>query len=152
MFRAAVGAVATLGLAFAFLVVLLPDIISGAEAARTEDASEALNCSTGVSDTSCDLSLTDEHAYAGTTELTVTETSPGSGDRTSDSTVGTDRVTITVASLATSTAYQFDVDHRIVDPNVSAMLDGVMSRFGILIVLGLLGVMVFWIAKIVGAI
>ena len=152
MFIKAVGAILTLGLAFAFLALLLPDLVSGAETARTEDAAESLGCTTGVATPACDITLADEHAYADTTAMTVTETTPGAGDRTSGTTVGTDRVTLTVAGLsATSTPFTFDVDYKVVDAGVSTMLNGVLSRFGILLVLGLLGIMVFWIAKIVRA-
>ena len=153
MFLKAVGAILTLGLAFAFLAMLLPDIVSGAETARTENAAEALGCTTGAVTPACDITLMlGEHAYADTTAMTVTETTPGAGDRTPGTTVGANRVTLTVAGLsATSTPFTFDVDYKIVDANVSTMLNGVLSRFGILIVLGLLGVMVFWIAKITNA-
>ena len=153
MFLKAVGAILTLGMAFAVLAIMLPDIVTGAESARTENAAEVLGCTTGVAIPACDVNLTlGEHAYADTTAMTVTETSPGAGDRTAGTTVGVDRVTLTIASLsATSTPFIFDVDYKIVDPDVSTLLNSILSRFGILIVLGLLGVMVFWIAKIVGA-
>lgn len=152
MFNRAVGAILTLGLAFAFLAILLPDIVSGAESARTDDAAESLGCTTGVSTPSCNVTLSDEHAYADTTAMTVTETSPAAGDRTSGTTVAADRVTLGITGLsATSTAFTFDVDYKVVDAGVSTMLNGVLSRFGIIIVLGLLAVMVFWIAKIVKA-
>lgn len=152
MFNRAIGAILTLGIAFAFLALILPDIVSSAENARTDAAAEALGCTTGADEATCDLTLSEEHAYADTTALTVVETSPGAGDRTSNTTVGEDRVTLTVAGLsATSTPFTFDVDYSVVDPDISAMLNGVLSRFGILIVLGLLAVMVFWIGKIVNA-
>lgn len=145
----ALGAVLILGLAFAILAMLMQDLTSASEAARTEDASESDTCTTGAAESACSFQLDDEHAYATDTELTVTETSPGAGDVTGNSSLDPNRVTITVSSLATSTVYQFDVDHKIVDAGVSTLLNSVLSRFGLIVVVGLLGVLTFWIAKIV---
>lgn len=149
MMQKALGAVLILGLSFAILAMLMGDLVDASEAARTEDASEGLTCTTGAAESACDITLSDEHAYATETELTVTETSPGAGDVTGNSSLDPNRVTITVSSLATSTVYQFDVDHKIVDSGVSTLLNSVLSRFGLIVVVGLLGVLTFWIAKIV---
>ncbi len=149
MMLKALGAVLILGLSFAILAVLMQDLTSAAETARTEDATESDTCTTGAAESACSFNLNIEHAYATKTELAVTETSPGAGDVTGNSSLDPNRVTITVSSLATSTIYAFAVDHKIVGAGVSTLLNSVMSRFGLIVVVGLLGLLLFWIGKVV---
>ena len=51
--------------------------------------------------------------------MTVTETSPSSADRTTDTTVGADRVTLSLTGLAATTTYTFTVDYEKVDAQAS---------------------------------
>ena len=116
----------------------LPTIVPLAEDARTDDASEsALVCTTGAAATACSFTLAQIHEYNDTTQMTVTETAPGSVDRTANTTVASDRVTLTVASLATSTAYTFTTAYKIQAADISGPLNDLLRFLPLLIPLGL---------------
>ena len=111
--------------AFAFIIVIgiaaavLPTIASESETLRTEDVTETgLACSTGAA-TSCSITLAQAHAHGNTDHMVVTETSPASTTVTSQTSVGTNRETLTITGLAISTSYIFDVAYAIVDPSLT---------------------------------
>jgi len=70
-----------------------------------------LTCSTGVGETTCTITLLVAHETATCTNLTVTETSPGSGAKTCGG-VAADKTTVTVTGLTASTSYTFSVAYR----------------------------------------
>lgn len=138
------GAVIVIAVALPLLFAVLPDLMADADLARTEGAIVADGCSTVGVATSCELTLPVENAYSTMDGMAVTETSPGAGDKTAVSSLAADRVTLTVGSLATSTAFTFTVTHRIVDPDISGQANEALSRYGILIVMAVIGVILFW--------
>ena len=142
MIRNGIIAIVVLGLAFVMLAAALPEIVNQSETARTNPAQDsALACATG-SGTSCDVTITAAHAHRDTTDLTVTETSPGSVDRTSTSSLDSDLTTLTISGLTTGTSYLFTVDYSVVDPNISGSLNQLLVSFPLLLVVGLLAVIV----------
>ncbi len=138
-----------LGFGFVILAAALPDIVNRSETVRTNTTQETgKGCSTGVGQSSCDVTLIASHAYADTTAMVVTETSPGSADRTSNSSISaSDRVTVTVSGLSASTAYVFTIDYAIVDPSVSGPLGQLLASLPLLLVVGLVAVVAFTTAK-----
>ena len=107
-----------------------------------------MGCSTGVGQSSCDVTLASTHAYADTTAMTVTETSPGATDRTATSSLNaSDRTTLSVGGLSPSTAYGFTVDYAVVDSNVSGSLNQLLTSLPLLLVIGLLAIVAFAVAK-----
>lgn len=150
-----VGITAVIALWLGMMLVLgqLPTIVPLAEDARTDDATEvALVCTTGIADTSCAITLADIHEYNDTTQMTVTETAPGSGDRTSNTTVAADRVTLTIASLATSTAYTFTTAYKIQAADISGPLNDLLRFLPLLIPLGLVALVLIAVIRSLGLI
>ena len=118
MIGKAITTVVALGLLIITLLVMLPQISSIVEAARTDPSTETgLTCNTGAG-TSCTITLAAVHQYSDTTSMTVTETAPGATDRTSISTVATDRLDVTISPLTTATAYTFTVLYAIQAANL----------------------------------
>lgn len=148
---------ALIGVFVFFLVVILvmvslPAIASTSAAVRTDAAQDTgVNCTTGSGETSCTITLAAEHAWPDTTAMTVTETSPGSADRTSQSTVQSDRTMVLISGLTASTSYTFTVDYAVQASDVSDALNSLLVPLPLLIVLVALvavvaGVIVgFWI-------
>ena len=125
--------VATLAF-FPFFTELTHTIRAGA-------VSESLSCTTTTL-TTCDVTLTNAHPHGDVSHITVTETSPGSTTR-SATLNSNDRVTLTVAGLAVSTAYVFTVAAERVPANVSSELDDVLNLLpfilpGLILIMGLL--------------
>ena len=134
-----VGVVALTMLLFTILI-LFPDIVSLSETARTQAATSTPGC---TSDTAgvCTITLDSDHQYSTTTFMTVTETSPGSADRTSGTTVGSDRAILTVTGLNTTpTAYLFSVDYLERNALVSEATNEVLARIPLILVIGALAV------------
>lgn len=110
------------------VTVTLPAITAANEDVRTDSAQETgLSCSTGVGETTCTLTLAAAHAYPDTSGMVVTETSPGSTDRTSAATVQADRTMVALTGLTASTSYMFTVDYAVVATNVSSGLNAFLS-------------------------
>lgn len=128
-----------------FIALLLfsanSSVIEAVGLARSTGATESLNCSTGVGQTSCDVTLSSASAFSGMEYVTVTETSPGSVDRTSGSTLASDGVTLTVGGLVASTAYTFDVGYRHVRDGVPGPLNAAMQA-PLQVLIGFAGVLV----------
>ncbi len=135
---AAVG-ILVLALGLMALLVMFPEIVSLSESARTQAAQDvALGC---TSDTSgaCTITLTSAHEYSTPAFMTVTETSPGSVDRTAATTVGVNRITLGITGLDTSpTAYTFTVDYIERNALVSAGTNEFLSRLPLILVIGLM--------------
>ena len=102
----------------------IPWVLGTAEAARTQMAGETgLVCATGAGETTCSVSLAVPAAYADMTGATVTETAPGPGDRTGDSTMASSQTSIAVADLVENTSYTFDLVYPRVRSTVPGALD-----------------------------
>lgn len=147
------GLVAVIFLAFTAIVIaiFLGDIVTLSEGTRTDAAQEAgLTCTTGVGETTCTITLPAEHEYPDTTGLTVTETSPGAGDWTANTTVSTDRVTLTITGLTASTVYVFTANYLVLAPGISNVLNGFLRLLPVLVVLGGVGVVVAALARALG--
>ena len=133
--------VAALMFGVSILLALLPSIVNTNEATRTQSASDTgLSCSTAVGETSCEVTISTRHEYATNSQMTVSETSPSSVDRTATTTVATDRRTLTVAGLTQSTSYLFNVSYAEIADNVSEGLNDLMSLMPILLVIGFIAV------------
>ena len=155
--------VAMLVLAFPILVALglltmpILIVVGGiAHDLRTDAASDTPSCETALT-TSCSFALAQAHMHFDTSNMTVTETSPGSEDRTSASTLDRDdRVTVTVTGLTASTTYNFAVAYVVRGTNVSADMADALNWgppalfFGVLVVTGVAGVMALSAASSIG--
>mgnify|MGYP000873020758 CR=1 FL=1 len=99
----------------AFAIAFLPNVANLVNTARTDPIQQ-----TGLACTSdgagvCTITLANQHMHSDTSGMTVLETSPSSADRTVDTTVGSNRVTLTITGLAATTGYIFTVDYEKVD-------------------------------------
>ncbi len=99
-----------------FAIANIEPATSAVHAVRTDPSTVALACTTGVGDTECDVSLPRPAFDNTTTNLTVTESSPGAGSRSA--LIANNRTTVTVQTLSTSTAYTFNVAYVIPNPNM----------------------------------
>jgi len=138
--------------AFIAILALFGDIINASESARTDPATDSgLICTTGAAETSCQLTLTDEHQYAYTDQMTVLEISPGTQDRTAESTIDpVGRVTVTVASLATSTPYTFDVTYAVLAAGVSEGMGNMLGFMPVLLPMVLIASVLLGVAAMLG--
>lgn len=145
----AIGASLILVVMVWLITASLPAIASTVSGVRTDPASETgLMCTTGVGETSCTLTLAAEHGWADTSDMTVTETSPGSADRTAQTTVQSDRTMILVSGLSPSTSYTFTVQYVVVAAGISAELAGLLQFTPFIVGFG--GLVVVVAAVIVG--
>lgn len=120
-----------------------PQLVKDTQNLRTDPQADAgLACATGAH-TYCSVSLSSPSAYSGTNGMTVTETSPGSGDVTADTTVATDRETVTITDLAPATSYEFDIDYLKLNPDIPTPADGWLKAYPILGVLAVFGGVTF---------
>lgn len=138
-----------LGIAVAILLVLFlslalfPLFASLANKTRVTATSEGLSCITAAGETSCNLNLTDAHMHFDTTEMTVTETSPGSGDRTAGTVVRiSDRQQIAVSGLSGGTSYNFTVAYLKQATDVSDMMADVLNLAPVFFLFGPLALIV----------
>lgn len=127
------------------------------EAARTQNATATnLACTTGSSDTTCNITLPTQSQYSylgnftnasGTLVSggTVEQTSPTSADKTAASTIATDRVTITVSGLASSTSFLFTVNYLELASGVDQNTSNIMQYIPLLLVLGAVFVAMLWL-------
>jgi hypothetical protein len=134
-----------------FALAALPSIVSESEETRTQPAQDVgLMCATGALETSCAVTLTTPHQYATTAFMTVQETSPGSVDRTSTSSLAANRETVTVASLASGQAYVFTVDYMEKATNVSENLNDILRLMPLILIVGFV-VLVLVVAAMTGS-
>ena len=111
---------------------------------RTNDKTEtSLSCSTGAGETECDVTLESDHFWSpGNAGLVVTETSPSSVVRTSDSSASAN--VVTVAGLSGSTSYTFTVSYQIANTELVRMdLFGTMMDQGRMVMVGMLIAIMF---------
>lgn len=138
-YGSAVVGILTLGIGLMALLVMFPEIISLNESARTQTAQNVgIGC---TSDTSgaCTITLSSAHEYSTSAFMTVAETSPGSVDRTSGTTVAANRITLSITGLSTSpTAYTFTVDYTERNALLSVGANEFLSRLPLILVIGLI--------------
>ena len=122
------------------------------ETARSRAVQETnLSCNVPVDKTSCTFTLAEASQYTSTTQMTITETSPGSNvNRTNASSVGSDRKTITVTGLVASTNYLFTTDFKGVAAGVDNTTSQVMALLPLLIVFGVLIISMLWLLSSLG--
>jgi hypothetical protein len=142
MIRNGLIVVLMMGFGFIVLAVTLPDIMGHVEAARTNAATEIDVCTTNANG-DCVIGLSAAHANSDSAGLFITETSPGSGDRSSNGELQSNLQTINMSGLTALTAYTFTLDYLVVDANVSGSLNQLLTAFPILLVVGLLGLALF---------
>lgn len=133
------------------MLAILPDLTDINEETRTDPTTATgLACTTGVGETSCIITIPTNHQYSDTTQMTVTETSPSSVDRTSTTAVGSDRTSLSVSGLASSTSFLFDVDYREIAANVSAGLNDFLRQVPVFVVIGIFAVALLATVAVIG--
>ncbi len=107
-------------LCVAFGIAFLPNVADLANTARTDPTTQTGLVCTADSSGNCLITLSSPHMHADTSGMTVTETAPSSGDKTSTSTVGNpDRAEVTVSGLTSGVTYTFTVAYEKVDANAA---------------------------------
>lgn len=118
--------------------VFLPQVASLSHDARAEAVlAEAHACATAAGQTSCAIVLDHPHLHDTTVHLRVLETSPGSQDRTSATSVASDQQTLTISGLSPETAYQFAVDYER-EHGALGPAGGLLGAFPLLFTIGML--------------
>lgn len=102
-------------LCVAFAIAFLPNVANLANSARTDPTTATGLTCTADSGGFCVFNLPTTHMHSDTSGMTVTETAPGSGNLTTDTTVGADRIALTVKDLTQAVTYTFTVAYEQVD-------------------------------------
>ena len=138
-FGKAASGILILAIGLIAMLVMFPEIISLNETARTQAAQDVgIGC---TSDTSgaCTLTISSAHEYSTNTFMTVTETAPGSVDRTSSTTVQVNRTSLDITGLSTTpTVYTFTVDYTERNDLLSEGANEFLSRLPLILILGLM--------------
>ncbi len=137
-------ALVIIGFGFFTLSVMILPISNQVNELRTDSQTDtALACSTGAAATSCTITLSSKSAYEPVApNMTVTETSPGTG--TKSFILDSNLLDVAISGLSPSTSYQFTVNYFKVDPVVegATSLDSILKRFNLILVIGTLIVLV----------
>lgn len=132
------GAVAAVIFAVVLATVMVPTVSGLSHDMRADPVvAEAASCSTGAGESSCTLTLAAAHLHPDTIHMTVTQTAPGSQDRTAETSVGDDRRTLTVSGLGESIDYTFAVDYEREDPSNTEGGNDLIRLIPLLFTLGL---------------
>tara|TARA_R100000322_G_scaffold43980_2_gene27598 strand:+ start:1691 stop:2173 length:483 start_codon:yes stop_codon:yes gene_type:complete len=133
-------------LLFAFF---LPNIISTGNTARFSSTTQPLSCTTGAAATSCNVLLKDsttnvEYPSANTTMegITVLEQSPGTVDRTTQTTLSNDQSYLVIAGLTGGQTYNFSVTWPKINDGVGTGLNQLLRSLPLLVVIGMAVVLV----------
>tara|TARA_B100000427_G_C15414619_1_gene553576 strand:- start:227 stop:703 length:477 start_codon:yes stop_codon:yes gene_type:complete len=133
-----------IGFGFFTLSVMILPISNQVNDLRTDAQTDtALACTTGPAATSCTITLSAKSAYEpAAPNMTVTETSPGTGTKTF--TLDSNLLDVLISGLSSSTSYQFTVNYFKVDPVIegATSLDSILKRFNLILVIGTLIVLV----------
>ena len=139
-----------LGIGAVVSLALFESIVEKIEELRFEAVTETLSCNTGDSN-ACSLTLSDAHIAPDTDELFVRQVNPSGGDRTSESTLGEDQVTLVVSGLSRSTDYQFQVRYERQRQVRSDFLNKTLGEppilFMVIAAIGLIGTAATWKAS-----
>ena len=146
MFGRSLFALMIVGMGLFILTIMLGPISKQVNELRTDAQTDTgLACTTGAAETSCTVTLTNKSAYEPSApNWVVTETSPGSSDKTSSSILDSNLESVTISSLSNNTSYVFTVEYFKVNAEVQSAtnLDSVLKRWNLLLVVGLMAVLV----------
>ena len=146
-----VTAVVIMALSFVIVSSMMVEVNQANESVRTQSATANLGCTPSGSNTYCDITLPSKHQYDTAASMTVTETSPGSNvNRTSDSVLQSDQVTIRVSNLVAATAYLFTVDYKALAQGVDQTTSDVMALLPLGMVVGVLIISILWLLSSLG--
>ena len=147
-----VTAVVILLLSFVITSSMMEQVNQANEDVRTQArTATGLGCTVASNATSCDITLPSKHQYDTLARATVTETSPGSNvNRTSDSTLGSNRITISITGLTASTSYLFTVNYYELAQGVNQNTADVMSLIPLFMVFGTLIISILWLLSSLG--
>lgn len=111
-----------------FALAFVPSAGSAIHTTRQTSASESLSCTVAVGGNSCSVTLSDPHVHGTLAHATITETAPGSVNRTSSSSLAvSNHQTVTVGNATTpltaSTTYTFAIAYEKRATGVSVLFD-----------------------------
>ena len=134
-----------IGFGFFILSVTILPISQRVNELRTDTHQDTgLGC-TGTAANECLITLSNKSAYEPIApNWTVTETSPGSVDRTAQSVLDSNLQNVTISGVVNGTPYVFTVDYYKVDTTVASAthLDSILKRFNLILVVGTMAVLV----------
>lgn len=134
-----------IGFGFFILSVTILPISQRVNELRTDTQQDTgLGC-TGTAANECLITLSNKSAYEPIApNWTVTETSPGSVDRTAQSVLDSNLQNVTISGVVNGTPYVFTVDYYKVDTTVASAthLDSILKRFNLILVVGTMAVLV----------
>ena len=134
-----------IGFGFFILSVTILPISQRVNELRTDTQQDTgLGC-TGTAANECLITLSNKSAYEPIApNWTVTETSPGSVDRTAQSVLDSNLQNVTISGVVNGTPYVFTVDYYKVDTSVASAthLDSILKRFNLILVVGTMAVLV----------
>tara|TARA_R100000808_G_scaffold24926_1_gene59433 strand:+ start:7600 stop:8064 length:465 start_codon:yes stop_codon:yes gene_type:complete len=150
-------AIAFMALAFVISIGVLQPVNDKTESARTKqviDTNKSCDNPIVAPATSCEVTLSEQSQYAviSTNGGGVQETSPTSTDRTSSTTVSTDRTKITVTGLTAGTSYLFTITYYGLNTGVDQFTSNVMQYIPIMLILGSLFIALLWLLTSLNAI
>ena len=145
MFGKSLFSLVIIGFGFFILSVTILPISQRVNELRTDTQQDTgLGC-TGTAANECLITLSNKSAYEPIApNWTVTETSPGSVDRTAQSVLDSNLQNVTISGVVNGTPYVFTVDYYKVDTTVASAthLDSILKRFNLILVVGTIAVLV----------
>lgn len=127
------------GLVAVYLILLAggTTILEAGTEWRTDPTTEAGKiCTTGPGATTCSFTLAQVHELSTTAQMTVTETSPGSGDLTADATLGENRQTVTLSNRSPSTTYTVTVEYLVIGTGVTPAVNSILRALPLYVGIG----------------
>lgn len=145
MFGKSLFSLVIIGFGFFILSVTILPISQRVNELRTDTQQDTgLGC-TGTAANECLITLSNKSAYEPIApNWTVTETSPGTVDRTAQSVLDSNLQNVTISGVVNGLSYQFTVDYYKVDTTVASAthLDSILKRFNLILVVGTMAVLV----------
>lgn len=145
MFGKSLFSLVIIGFGFFILSVTILPISQRVNELRTDTQQDTgLGC-TGTPANECLITLSNKSAYEPIApNWTVTETSPGTVDRTAQSVLDSNLQNVTISGVVNGLSYQFTVDYYKVDTTVASAthLDSILKRFNLILVVGTMAVLV----------
>ena len=145
MFGKSLFSLVIIGFGFFILSVTILPISQRVNELRTDTQQDTgLGC-TGTAANECLITLSNKSAYEPIApNWTVTETSPGSVDRTAQAVLDSNLQNVTISGVVNGTPYVFTVDYYKVDTTVASAthLDSILKRFNLILVVGTMAVLV----------
>ena len=145
MFGKSLFSLVIIGFGFFILSVTILPISQRVNELRTDTQQDTgLGC-TGTAANECLITLSNKSAYEPIApNWTVTETSPGSVDRTAQAVLDSNLQNVTISGVVNGTPYVFTVDYYKVNTSVGSAthLDSILIRFILILVVGTMAVLV----------